>query len=364
MITVFSPYKKEAAKLASKYYYSRFIWIRYNWINKVINGLMRMYSFIVNSKAPHFGIIQILYYLKRIHFDIVIIEGAIDYLEPVSKIIGREKVYLHLHSATLFGNPNVFTYCNKVIAVSNYIKNLVLTKTSKREEDVLVIKNCIDISSFNRGNNIKYRTAIRQKYGISDNDVVICFTGRLVEGKGVRELIQSVMKLPEKLSFKLLIVGSAGSNFGLSNRRDDYYLEITTLAKQMENKVIFTGFIHNSKIPKILSASDIAVIPSIDIEAQGLTVLEGLAAGLPVVTTDSGGIPENVTDESAYVIKRDINLIDNLSLALESLIDSKDKREAMGMAGLKHVQQYSYDNYYIDFLNLLTSSSANRHGKD
>lgn len=71
-----------------------------------------------------------------------------------------------------------------------------------------------------------------------------------------------------------------------------------------------------------------------------------------------------MTDESAYVIKRDINLIDNLSLALESLIDSKDKREAMGMAGLKHVQQYSYDNYYIDFLNLLTSSSANRHGKD
>jgi len=262
-----------------------------------------------------------------------------------------------VHSAAALSKPDVFDYCNKIIVVSNYIKNLVLLKTKRTEKDLFVLKNCTDISRFCRDNNLIFREGILTKYHISEDEVVICFTGRIDRQKGIKELLQALLQIPENLPFKLIIAGSTGLNFGLSDIKTDFYSEILDLAKKLDHKAIITGYIKNSEIPKLLAASDISVIPSLGVDAAPLTVFESLAAGLPIITTDSGGIPEYVTDKCAIVVNRDENFIKNLSSAIQELIISKEKREAMGNAGFRHVQKYNYDNYYSDFLKILTESN-------
>jgi len=357
-ISVFSAYNKTAVLQSKKYPNTQFVWIKYSCINKVINIITRLYTIITKKNVPHFGVLQIIHKLKMGTFDLVVIEGNDQQIVPISKVVRIENTYFHLH-ARLFSTPDIYDSCTKVITVSNYIRNQVLLNTNKKEKDVVVLKNCTDISLFSRDNNIQSRDNIRNKYGISKTDVVICYTGRIVKEKGVDELIQSLLLLPENLMFKLFIVGSSGSAFGLANGSSEYFTKVSILAGKLKNKVIFTGFMHNSEIPHILASSDISAIPSIYEEPGALTVFENLAAGLPIVTTDSGGIPEYVTEDCAIIIRRDQNLITNLSKALIELITSKEKREAMGQAGLKHVQQFSYENYYNDFLEIINESPSN-----
>jgi glycosyltransferase involved in cell wall biosynthesis len=356
-ITIFSTYNKEAVFESKKYLYTCFIWIRYNLFNKIINIATHYYSKISRKPIPHFGVLQIIYHLKKFQFDLVVIEGNEQVIIPLYKVVGKSKILFHLHSATLFSTPEVFNFCKKIIVVSNYIKNLVLMKTQRTDKDVVVLQNCTDIPVFCRKNNLKFREIILSKYHISEDDVVICFTGRIDKQKGIKELMQALLQIPDNLPFKLIIAGSTGLNFGLSNIKTEFYSEVLNLAKNLGNKVIFAGFIRNVEIPQILVASDISVVPSLGEDAAPLTIFESLAAGLPIVTTDSGGIPEYITDKCAIVVKRDENFIKNLSSAIQKLIISKEKREAMGDAGFIHVQKYNYDNYYTDFLKILTESN-------
>jgi len=356
-ITVFTTYNIEAVSESGKYANTRFIWIKYNLLNKIINVTTSCFSRISEKKIPHFGILQIIRHLKKNQFDLVVIEGNEELIIPAHKVVGKSKILFHVHSATALSTPDVFDYCNKIIVVSNYIKNLVLLKTKRTEKDLFVLKNCTDISRFCRDNNLIFREGILTKYHISEDEVVICFTGRIDRQKGIKELLQALLQLPENLPFKLIIAGSTGLNFGLSDIKTDFYSEILDLAKKLDHKAIITGYIKNSEIPKLLAASDISVIPSLGVDAAPLTVFESLAAGLPIITTDSGGIPEYVTDKCAIVVNRDENFIKNLSSAIQELIISKEKREAMGNAGFRHVQKYNYDNYYSDFLKILTESN-------
>ena len=351
-ITVFSSYDKTAFLEARKFQNAHFIWIHYSIVNKIVNVWTRFFSKITNRKIPHYGVLQMIRNLKKGRYDAVLIEGNDELIIPVSKCVGKQKTYFHLH-ARLFSTPNVYDYCCKVITVSNYIRNQVLLNTKKSDDDVVVLKNCTNISKFSKENNIQFRQSIRSKFNITPDEVVMCFTGRIVKVKGVKEFIEALLMLPDKPLFKAFIIGSAGSDFGMSKGATDYYSELLVLAKELNDRVIFTGFVDNAEIPKFLAASDISVIPSLYEEPGALTIFESLAAGLPIVTTDAGGTPEYVTDDCAFVIKRGEIFISNLSTALKELIISQEKRELMGNAGFRHVQQFTYDNYYADMSGIL-----------
>jgi glycosyltransferase involved in cell wall biosynthesis len=351
-ITVLSPYVKEAKSKAENYEFANFIWIRYNFLTKIINLLTRSFARILKRKINHFGILQIAHHLKRNNYSLIIVEGDDELLIPVSKVVGVSRTIFHLH-ARLFLNPAMYNYCSIVIAVSNYIKEQVILNTEKSANSIFVIKNCIDIHKFSPLRNYQFRREIRQKYNITDIEVVICYTGRIVKEKGVLELIQALSLLPESLLFKAFIIGSPGSLFGLSSGVTSYYSELKNIADIMHNRIIFTGFVPNDEIPHYLAASDISVVPSVYEEPQGLTVLESFAAGLPVITTDSGGIPENITEQSAILVKRDEHLVSNLAASIHELLKSEKKRKIMGNAGLQHIQKFNLNTYYSDFIEVI-----------
>lgn len=111
-----------------------------------------------------------------------------------------------------------------------------------------------------------------------ENKFVVFFVGRLVEVKGVRELLTAA-----KLGKKGIFYALAGS--GELDR------EVADLAKT-QKKIIFLGKIDNKKLPLYYSAADLVIIPSTHEEGFGRVILEALSCGTPVIGARRGAIPE------------------------------------------------------------------------
>lgn len=99
--------------------------------------------------------------------------------------------------------------------------------------------------------------------------------------------------------------------------------------------------------------ADIAVVPSLWEEPFGLTVVEAMAAGLPLITTRSGGIPE-ICEGVATIVERD-NIIDNLAAAILDLYHNPVKRKQMSAASLERSKMFDKESYAKNFFAALES---------
>ena len=102
--------------------------------------------------------------------------------------------------------------------------------------------------------------------------------------------------------------------------------------------VIFAGFLHKEELASAYASSDVFVMPSLT-ETLGLVVLEAMCSGLPVVAARAGGIPEMIEDGvSGFLVDDDGTAIDRIA----QLLESAEKRTAMGAAARAHASQRSW----------------------
>ena len=211
--------------------------------------------------------------------------------------------------------------------------------------------NCVDVSQFNKELWIKERCELRKEYGVNDDEVLIMFSGRLNAEKGIIELIKAFRMVKNK-NIKLLIVGSFFYDTDMGSNQDK---QINSLTKGIRDKMIFTGYIPYQKMPQIYASADFAVLPSMWEEPAGLTVIEAMSTGLPVITTNSGGIPEYVTCECAFLINRDKNICAAIANKIELLVTNKELRIKMGNKGRKNALKYNVENYYKNFVKIISN---------
>jgi glycosyltransferase involved in cell wall biosynthesis len=186
----------------------------------------------------------------------------------------------------------MFTRADHITAISNY-----LAKWAKRmgaKANVTVIPNGVDVGNFQfprlpiGGQAISnFQTSpdvqkqeIKQRLGLKPEDKVVITTSRLVEKNGVGDLIEAMRYLPENIKLLILGTGNLESN-----------LKLKTSNLQLTGRVAFLGYIAHEKLPEYLHASDIFVRASRS-EGLGISFLEAMAAGVPVVATPVGGIPD------------------------------------------------------------------------
>lgn len=181
----------------------------------------------------------------------------------------------------------------------------------------------------------------RARLGIPDAWPVIGFVGRLVEEKGIRELLEAFGQLlATRPDLALVIVGST-----LAGDRDDFGQE---LARRLEDpvlkaRVFFTGF--TEEIAPLMALMDVFVLPSYR-EGMPLSILEAMAAGRAVVATDIRGCREEVVDgETGYLVP--VGDAGRLAGRLEALLADGELRRRMGEAGLARVER-SFDERAIN----------------
>jgi glycosyltransferase involved in cell wall biosynthesis len=213
---------------------------------------------------------------------------------------------------------------DKIVAVSESIKEDIIKYDKIDPSKILVIHNGVDISKFAPDGRFH---DIRKEFAITDSDVVIGFIGRLVPAKGIEYLIDAFSHLERNLkNIKLLIVGHGSLLDRLRERAHEH---------SINGSVLFTGERHD--IPDILSGIDIFVMPSV---AEGLpnSLLEAMAMRKPIIATSVGGIPEVIRNGINGLLVPPRNA-ESIITAIKKLLDKRHLAKKMGQSARYFVEE-------------------------
>lgn len=150
------------------------------------------------------------------------------------------------------------------------------------ESKAHVIPNAIDVEKFSGGKGERIRT----RYGLHDKKVLV-FVGRMAEEKNLSFLLTSFKEINKSLSETVLFLIGGGPHLEELQKR------CTEL--KLNNQVIFTGMIPYSEVPDYLNAADLFVMTSTS-EVKPLSLLESMAAGLPIAAVRAPGAVDTITD--------------------------------------------------------------------
>ncbi len=270
------------------------------------------------------------------------------------KMVGEDKIKyvttLHGTDITLVGRHSSFYKITKfsiensngITCVSNYLKKST-EEIFKIKKDMRVIYNFVDTARYKR-ESLDRENVDFLKY-IKKGDKVISHISNFRPVKKIQNIIKAFCRISREVQSKLLLVGE-----GPEAARCKIMVE----KLKLEDKVFFLGR-YDDIIP-VLSASDLYMLPS-NSESFGLSALEALSCSVPVIGTNTGGLPEVVIDgQCGYLCDPD----DIKSLANRALkiLCSEELAKKMGHEARKRAKLFDssiivpqYINYYNEVLN-------------
>lgn len=225
--------------------------------------------------------------------------------------------------------------CNradKIITVSEFSKKQIMKHLNIDKNKIEVIQWGVDLNIFNTDYNKEEIYKSCKKYKI-DNEYFL-YLGTLEPRKNVERLIKAYYLYYTK--FKdipyLVIAGQKGW----------LYNDIFNTVKELniEHKVIFTGYVDDEDVPKIISGAKIFVFPSI-YEGFGLPPLEAMACGIPVITSNISSLPEVVGDCALLVNPFSV---EDISSNLEKLNSDNDLQKELSKKGIEQASKFTWDN--------------------
>ncbi|WP_094637700.1 glycosyltransferase family 4 protein [Bifidobacterium eulemuris] len=347
-LTVVSIFEPEAEKSASKYRFSKIVFIRNN--NPIMAKLYRFLKRFLAKCIPSREWITDMYvssvfrFLKRSKFDHIVFEGGNCKGYDAFRMIQDSEIIYHLHF-----NPEdrIDNRCfAKCLAVSGFVADSWCRECDP-VSTVEVIHNGIDLSRFQREVTKDERDSVRAGLGFASDDFVVLYCGRIIEVKGVLELLEAIRRVDDA-HVRLLIVGSP--DFARSSHTS-YLDRVQSLVDELGGRVVFTGYVPNEGVYRYSKSADMQVVPSLWEEAAGLVGVEAMAAGLPLVVTRSGGLQEYVPEECSIVVERDEGLVDSLAAAIRRLEGDRQLRERMSEAAVRQAARFSGESFYRAFVD-------------
>lgn len=349
-IVVFTVQDPELGNAVLKYKNASFIQVPQNYFSapkllctKIINKtfrrqeIMSVYMYHINK------------YLMKEKFDCLIFKTSSSEVAMLDEKVESKVIYEvasdYLTKAT-YGIKKICRVVDKFIS-NEYITNRIVDLLEISRRKVCALETSIDIETTSNYKKEQIRKEIRLKHGLSVNDVILLYCGRLIEGKGPLELVKAFRHTK---NCKLIIVG--GENFN-SNQQTDYVKNLHKEAELCKEQVIFTGYIENHvDVKKYMQASDIACVPSICNEAGSLAVLEYRVQELPTIASNKGGIYNHAGGNVVFV-ECDEKYVSNLANTIQELVDNPAKRKLLAQKARIGIEKHSRENGYNDIINLI-----------
>ena len=220
-----------------------------------------------------------------------------------------------------------------VITVSECSKSDIVKILGLPPERIHVIGNAVD-ASFYPVRDAWLLANLRERYGIAPRFVL--YFGGFDMRKNVPRIIEAYSQLPESLrrEYQLVIAGRyqyLGHPLYPDPRE-------TVRRLGLERSAIFTGQIREQDKAALYSAATVYMFPSL-YEGFGMTVLEAMACGTPVLTSNLSALPEVVGDAGVLVDPYDAG---GISRALTELLESQSRRDELSRRGLERARRFTW----------------------
>jgi glycosyltransferase involved in cell wall biosynthesis len=246
-----------------------------------------------------------------------------------------KKLYYKVFVKKIINNAKALHYTSEdeMVKVRSYLK--IYNSNS------FVIPNGIEIADFN---NLPTKGYFRKKHSISDNIRCILFLGRIHYKKGLELLIHSFKEIINEGQADLLLVLAGFDNDGYQQKL------IELIAKcNLENRVKFTGPLNGREIPEAFVDAELFVLPSYS-ENFGMSVIESMICGCPVVISDKVGLSEEIKKSNAGLV---VNLnVQSIKSGITTLLGSKLLKNNISSNAKKLVKdKFDINNVAADMVN-------------
>jgi glycosyltransferase involved in cell wall biosynthesis len=228
--------------------------------------------------------------------------------------------------------PNALRRLDRIIAVSNWVKQELMELARVKESRIEVVPNGIDLEAFYPRPRNEESVVLIQPFSFR-RPYVLCVSRiehpvknhvRLIEAFGI---FKELTKHPHRLVLA-----------GVDSRRAEK-VKAAAAASPYRNDIFFTGHFPFSSLPELYSGADIAVFPSM-YEGFGLGVLEAMATGVPVACARAASLPETAEHAALYF---DPLSSEDMADRMVTLTTNRDIYRSCRKNGLERVQAFSWD---------------------
>lgn len=271
-------------------------------------------------------------------FDVIHAHDWLTYLAGIAaKRLSGKPLVIHVH-ATEFdrsgSNINTLVYdleklgmkeADKIIAVSNLTRNIIINKYGINPDKVVTIHNAVDFDGFEQMNISR---------GVDEK--IVTFLGRITFQKGPEYFIEAAAKVLKRYPDVRFVMAGSGDLLNRSIRR------VAKLG--IATRFHFTGFLKGEDVKKMFSYSDVYVMPSVS-EPFGISPLEAMRSNVPTIISKQSGVAEVLN----HAIKVDFWDIDALADAIYGLLKYPALSKMAVRNGLEEVNALRWDNaaFYI-----------------
>ncbi len=256
------------------------------------------------------------------------------------RLAERVPVILHLHN--LYNSlgkrerpqPGTPIPVAALVACSRFVLDRERDRLGQGAGLHRVVYNGVDLASYlPRYHHEEEVRRVRQQYRLGDEPAVL-FAGKLRESKGVHLVLKAMEAVWQALPDAVLVlVGGTEYGRGRLHRETPFMQDLRLQLDAARGRVITTGFIPPDRMPQAYLLGDVFAGPSQVEEGLGLVFLEAAAAGLPVIATRRGGIPEVVREgETGLLLKRRDDVAE-LAEKIVSLLRDEPRRRKLGQQG-------------------------------
>jgi glycosyltransferase involved in cell wall biosynthesis len=285
-------------------------------------------------EAPKSTVYRISFGLRRL-----LLKQIREFRPDVVNVHSHDDAVVALRAARDSGVPTCYTthettndsaqfagLADVVIAVSHGVGRYLREEYRLSNRVVRVVPNGVDLKRLPHVD----RAALRRENGFQDDEVVVCFAGRLVEKKNVRGLARAFGRVAvSRPELRLVVVGDG------RQRRD-----VMRIVKELgvERRVDFRGWLPRDKALRVIGASDAFVLPAQEAEGLSIALLEAMAMAVPVIATEipslwGGPVRDG---ETGWLCAPDV---DSLATTLERFASvSAAERAIVGRAGLLEIE--------------------------
>jgi glycosyltransferase involved in cell wall biosynthesis len=228
----------------------------------------------------------------------------------------------------------------QVHTISKFSREMIVSKYDVSPHSVHLVPAGIDLQRFRSDHRDEAVRFVKSKYDLKD---FLLSVGRLEPRKnhiGLIEAFARVKKTNRKLG-PLVIIGQ--QDFGFQH----FLKRITELGLEQDIRVLSN--VPDSDLPSFYRAADIFIYPSFA-EGFGIPVLEAMACGTPVITSDRTAMPEIVGNGGLLV---DPCSVDSMATALQRLVEDRTLAERLSTVGVEIAKQWSWENAAQKYLAAL-----------